>query len=217
VSPRVARADSAPAPAPSRSAALREEIARVVARSKELDDKSITLARRFATAQQERDALVANGASDAEIAAARERVEVLRREQQELVGARAFLTIRHRELREALKPIAAEEALAAAVAAIEAVDGPVRELARTLRPLVPVMERAVSDQARAEHSVGTLAGERVQLRNAGVTYLADLEALVRSILSYATERNAAIVARNARLRRENAGASTLTPAASADA
>jgi hypothetical protein len=188
-----------------------------MARSKELDEQSIALARRFATAQQERDALEANGANDAEIATARERVEVLRREQEELVGARAFLTNRHRELREALKPIAAEDALAAAVAAIEAVDAPVRELARTLRPLVPVMECAVSDQARAEYSVGTVNGERVQLRNAGVTYLADLEALVRSVLSYATARNAAIVARNARLRAETAAAPPLTPAASAEA
>jgi DNA-binding MarR family transcriptional regulator len=197
--PRIARAEGPAATgSPMRSVAIRAEISRVMQQQRAKDDESISVSRRSATAQQERDRLIAEDAPAAEISAARELVERLRREQDELVGVRAHLTAKSRALRTELVPIESEELTHAALVAIGAVDSPIRQLGRALRPLVPVMAKALAAQRIAERQLSA-----AQNRGGDLHLIADaapdldrLTTLAAAVIDHAQTTTAPTIERN---------------------
>lgn len=200
MSPRIARAaEPVAAASPMRSAALRAEIQRVMERAKSLDTQSIDLSRRFAGAQQRVGQLVADGASAEELAAARELVERLRRETDELIAARAALSARHKALRAELVPIEAEELLAVAVSLAARLDGVVRPAGREVRSILPQFLKAAAAQSVAERRLSAQTDQRKEHLTALVEAVPALDALVKvaeAMADYATTTRAPAIARS---------------------
>jgi hypothetical protein len=210
MSPRIARDDSAPVPAERRSGALRAEISAAERRARELDDKSIRLAQSFAEAQRRRDTLVADGAADTEISAARERVELLRRETEELNGARAILAKRNRELRAALVPVEAEETLATVVTLAAHLDAVVRPIGPRVRSLLPQRVKAASAAQAAERRLSASKDQRREELTGVVEAVPAIDELVKlaeADVAYITGTTAPRIERNAPAEAANADAS----------
>ena len=215
MTPRIARAE----PQHDASGTLRRgtvllaEIDRVVARQRDLDAKSIVLARRMGEVQRRRDELVASAAGEEAVTAARHNFADLRDQTDENSGARAILAARHRALLRDWKPVAAAEALEDALVAIRRVDGEVRQLARNLRSLVPVMEKTVAEQARTEQR-----GEDGNLHALAndAPHVAELLRVARTVTYYATECPAPAVERNTPATSDRAGADPSTSEALAE-
>ena len=197
---RIARAEepAGATDAPRRGLAMRAQSDALSRRRRAEDEQSITIARHFGGAQQELVRLIAEGYSAAEIERARELVERLRREQSELVGVRAWLAAKAKQLRAALIPVEAEETLTAATELAIRVDAAVRVAGRELRTLVPQLLRAVSEQQVAERQLSALHDQRREV-TAFIDAVPAAEELVRAaqaVIAYATSTTAPTIERN---------------------